>query len=208
MAQLTQRYFSASDLDRIEQAVTLAEAQTDGEIALAITPRSTGWHYDPWLVSGLVGLFAGSCCLAYTHDADWGMAYDYSFATTVGAAAFALTYIFLKLPFARSGASRAVWNRALRHFAGLVPTRAKTGVLLYISLEEKQVAVVADQAIAAKVDERYWDTPRDLILEGFKSGRHTDAVIEAVREVGARLAEHFPRSADDTDELPNRPQVS
>jgi putative membrane protein len=207
MANLIDRYFTQADLDRIEQAVTAAESRTDGEIALAIRLRSSGWLRDGWLVAGLVGLCAAVGCMVYTQDSGWGMAYDYSFATAVGAVAFVFTYVLLKLPWARTGTSKAVWSMALKHFADLAPTRASTGVLLYISLEEKQVAVVADRAIADKVPPGYWDIPRDLIVAGFAAGRHTDAVIEAVQEVGTHLALHFPRSTDDTNELPNRPQV-
>ena len=80
-------------------------------------------------------------------------------------------------------------------------------MLLYISLEERQVAVVADRAIAEKVPSGFWDGPRDTIVAGFKSGGQTEALVLAVRQIGAQLAEHFPRPEGDTDELPNRPSV-
>lgn len=207
MPQLMERYFSRDDLNRLEQVVTEAESRTDGEIALAITPRSTGWLRDGWPAAALLGLLTSLACMMYTHHPGWGAAYDYGFATAAGALCFVLAYLTLRLPWIRTGTSKAVWRKALRHFHRLRPTRARTGVLLYISLAEQQVAVVADTAIAAKVPGDYWDTPRDLILAGFRSGRQVEGIASAVAEVGAQLAQHFPRSADDTDELPNRPQV-
>lgn len=207
MAQLIERYFTKADLDRIEQAVTAAERQTNGEIALAITSRSTGWLRDSWPSAALFGLLTSVVCLVYTYDSGWGAAYDYGFATAAGVLCFVLAYLTLKLPWIRTGTSKAVWKKALRHFHKLRPTRARTGVLLYISLSEHQVAVVADTAIADKVPADYWDTPRDLILDGFRTGKQVDGLAAAVAEVGAQLALHFPRSADDTDELPNRPQL-
>lgn len=207
MAHLISRYFSQAQLDRIEQAVQEAEHTTDGEIALVITRRSSRWWQDPWLTAALLGLLAAVACLAYTHDSGWGAVYDYSFATAAGVVVFFLSYLLWRLPWARTGTSRAVWKRALVRFHSLRPTRARTGVLLYISLEERQVAVVADAGIAGMVPPDYWDTPREMILAGFRSGKQTDAVIEAVHEVGRELALHFPRSADDTNELPDRPTL-
>jgi len=207
MSHLINPYFSKAELDRIEQAVQEAERTTDGEIALVITRRSSRWWQDAWLTAALFGLLAAVACLAYTRESGWGAAYDYSFAAAAGVVVFFLSYLLWRLPWARTGASKAVWNRALARFHGLRPTRARTGVLLYISLEERQVAVVADAGIAAKVPPDYWDTPREMILAGFRSGKQTEGVAEAVREVGRRLSEHFPRSTDDTNELPDRPTI-
>jgi putative membrane protein len=199
--------FSPADFESIEAAVTEAERHTDGEIAVAITAHSGNWLNDGWAAASLVGALAALLCLLFTHDSGWGPSLDYPFATLVGASVFVLTFVLVRLPFARTGTSKAVWKKALRHFHGLRPTRARTGVLLYISVRERQVAVVADAAIASKVSAEYWHTPRDLIVANFKSGRHAAGLIEAIEEIGARLAEHFPKSDADTDELANRPQL-
>jgi putative membrane protein len=204
VAERLEHYFKPADLDRIEQAVSQAESRSDGEIALAIVSRSPGRRQNAWLWAGLAGLLSALVSLAATHRSAWGMVFEYGLATTVGVAAFLSTLLVFRLR--GTGDSRAVWNEARRRLLSLKPTRARTAVQIYISLAEHQVAVVADTAIAGKVAGTYWEGPRDLILTGFRSGRYTDAVIEAVAEVGACLAEHFPRSVDDTNELPNRPQ--
>jgi len=207
MTQYIDRYFSKADLDRVEAAVTEAESGTEGEIALVITRRSSSLWQDGWLAAAAVGVAATVVWLLITRDSGWGTSYDTFFATVVGGLAFAVTLVLWRLPWARSGASRSVWKKALARFESLRPTRAKTGVLLYISLEERQVAVVADRAIAEKVSAQYWDGPRDTIVDGFKAGRQTEGILQAVRDIGAQLAEHFPRPHDDTNELPNRPSV-
>ncbi len=43
----------------------------------------------------------------------------------------------------------------------------------------------------------------DLIAE-VKDGRPGDGMARAVERIGAVLAEHFPRSLADTNELPDR----
>lgn len=205
MSDFINRYFSKEDLDRLETAIGDAERKTEGEIAMVITQRSSaGWHHG-WLIAGRFGLLVAVICLALTYHSDWGITFDYALATAVGVGAFVLVLGWWLIRRARSAASKQVWNKALERFARLQPTRGKTGVLLYVSLEERQVAVVADVAIAGKLAADYWDGPRDRMIGGFRSGRPTDAMIEAVQEIGVRLAEHFPRRADDTNELPNRP---
>ena len=50
---------------------------------------------------------------------------------------------------------------------------------------------------------RIWqETSRDL-SHRFKQGDFTEAILEAVCNVGALLAQHFPAKPDDKDELPN-----
>ena len=52
--------------------------------------------------------------------------------------------------------------------------------------------------------------PRDICraLEArFRAGEYAVGCAEAVDEIGALIAEHFPKTADNPDELPNRPVI-
>ena len=81
------------------------------------------------------------------------------------------------------------------------------GVLIYISLDEKNAAVIADKGIAANVSEDYWLKPYQAICGAFNTGNPTDGVVRAIATIGDELANHFPRSDDDVNELPNRPII-
>ena len=82
-------------------------------------------------------------------------------------------------------------------------TRARTGVLIFVSVAEHYVEIIADEGINARVPPGTWDKAVADFVEQVRAGRVTDGFLSVVEVVGARLAEHFPRPLDDRDELPN-----
>lgn len=86
---------------------------------------------------------------------------------------------------------------------GLYQTRDKTGILLFISVFERRVWVLADKGINDKVPRGQWDKIVSIILDGIRQKRQADAICRAIEEVGEILNEHFPVRADDRDELTN-----
>ncbi|HXX48791.1 MAG TPA: TPM domain-containing protein, partial [Myxococcota bacterium] len=94
------------------------------------------------------------------------------------------------------------------HHGGLHATRERTGILLFVSLLERQVVVLADEGIHSRVADGTWDDVVARVLEGIRSGRADDGLVEAIRLCGEHLAAHFPRRADDVNELPDRPRGS
>lgn len=83
-------------------------------------------------------------------------------------------------------------------------TRATTGVLLYLSIAERRAEIVADAAIHARVEPGEWGEAMAALLAGLRAGQPGEGIAAAVERIGRVLAEHFPRSADDTNELPDR----
>jgi len=102
--------------------------------------------------------------------------------------------------------TRRVRRSAIAHFRGAAErrTRGRTGILIYLSLAERRAEIVADQAIAAKVKPEMWGEAMAALVEEVKAGRAGRGLVRAVEKVGAVLAEHLPRSHDDTNEIPNR----
>ena len=96
--------------------------------------------------------------------------------------------------------------RALAAFTanGLHYTKAHTGILILASLLEHRVEVLADRGINEKVEPGTWDKVVAIITTGLKSNEGCAAFCAAIDECGKILAEHFPRSPDDVDELKNK----
>jgi uncharacterized membrane protein len=82
-------------------------------------------------------------------------------------------------------------------------TAHRAGVLIYVAIEDRQLAIVGDEGIHARVDAGYWDAIRDRMVEHLLGGAARDAVVHALADVGAVLAREFPRRPDDVDELPD-----
>ena len=83
-------------------------------------------------------------------------------------------------------------------------TRDHTGILILVSLLEHRVEVLADRCINEKVPPGTWNEVVEIITAGLKSRHADDAFCKAVERCGEILATHFPRQADDRDELPNQ----
>jgi len=102
--------------------------------------------------------------------------------------------------------SARVRQRAVRAFriGAERRTTGRTGVLIYLSMREHRAEIVADEAIASKVDPAVWGDAMTAMLAELREGRIADGMIAAVERVGAILAPHFPRAGDDVNELPDR----
>jgi uncharacterized membrane protein len=86
----------------------------------------------------------------------------------------------------------------------MTKTRERNGVLLFFAPESQTFAILGDEAIHARCGESFWKEIAELTATHLKADALTEAIVRAVEKVGAVLAEHFPRSADDQNELPNR----
>ena len=98
-------------------------------------------------------------------------------------------------------------NRAIEEFnkLGIAATQDHTGVLISIFVDERKVFVLADKNINEKVSEGTWDDVVKVIVESIKDPKqlNSNGIIKAVGLAGNHLSEHFPRKADDKNELPD-----
>ena len=83
-------------------------------------------------------------------------------------------------------------------------TTGHTGILIYLSMAERRAEIIADEAIASKVAPEVWGDAMHALLTEIRKGHVGDGMVAAIRKVGAVLAEHLPRAADDQNELPDR----
>jgi len=80
-------------------------------------------------------------------------------------------------------------------------TSARTGVMLFVSLAERYAEVVADAGINNRVPQETWDGVVAGLIAHARRGAVADGFVEAITTVGALLAEHFPVTASDANEL-------
>lgn len=87
---------------------------------------------------------------------------------------------------------------------GMTKTAQRNGVLIYFAPKSQKYAVVGDQGVHQKCGQQFWQHITEEMTPLLKAGKYTEAVVYAVREVGAALAKEFPPLAGDKNELPNR----
>jgi len=110
----------------------------------------------------------------------------------------------IRIHFDRHCGSSA-FESATRTFARLKmhQTAQKNGVLIYVALEDKKLAIIGDSGINEKVPDNFWDKIKDRMIERFRAGEICEGVCEAVMETGLQLKQYFPYQKDDVNELPD-----
>jgi putative membrane protein len=104
-------------------------------------------------------------------------------------------------------ARRAVAHRvAMEQFTirGIARTKDRSGVLIFVSLAERYVRIIADEGISARVPQSEWQAVVDALVVHMRGGRIGDGFITAIDICGSKLAEHFPRNEASRHELPDR----
>ncbi|HOP43361.1 MAG: TPM domain-containing protein [Flavobacteriales bacterium] len=90
---------------------------------------------------------------------------------------------------------------------GMHRTRDRNGVLVYVAVADRQVAVLGDSGINEQVPDGFWTDVVGLLKLHFAAGRHAEGLVEAVHLIGEKLSSFFPLREDDTDELSNEVSI-
>jgi putative membrane protein len=198
--------FSEEEKQRIELAVQKAEKRTSGEIVPMVVDESYDYPRAEIVGSGLFSLAtAVSLSWAFFGESLWHFLW-----------LFAVCYLPFKFLIRNTPALRRklihpdeisveVEEQAIVSFMaqGLHHTRDETGILIFISLFERRVHVLADRGINNVVTTKTWDGIVQTVTDGIRRGEACHALCMAIESCGQVLEEHFPVQADDTDELSN-----
>jgi putative membrane protein len=215
---------TAEDRQKISAAITAAEANSSGEIVAVATPISDPYH-DVALHWALIPLFA---VLAWAAWAPTALIWWYNFLfggwqpdptmselltllMVFAALKFTVALLILKWMPLRllltppATKHRRVRRRAITIFKAAAERRTagRTGILIYLSIAERRAEIVADEAILKVTDDHTWGEAMTALIADVREGRPADGIAAAVQRVGAVLAEHFPRSAEDINEIPD-----
>ncbi|MGO4676947.1 TPM domain-containing protein [Bosea sp. 2YAB26] len=193
------------DQEAIAEAVRQAESLTSGEIVVVIDRAASSYRTVPLVMALVLALFVPWPLLILTATS----APRIFLIQLVCAATLMVTLLW----YGRGGRfvpgfikRRRAHDVALREFTarGLTRTRGRTGVLLYIALQERYAEIVADIGIDETIDQAVWRGIIEPLLAAAKEDRLREGLIDAVGAVGSVLARHAPPAADDVDELPNK----
>lgn len=111
------------------------------------------------------------------------------------------------LPLGELLAGTTPRQRAIELFGtlGVWDTAGNNGVLIYVSMADRDVEIVADRGIATHVPHEEWEAICRELEQRYRAGQFAAGAAAAVRAAGALLERHFPRAGGDANELPNQP---
>jgi len=96
-------------------------------------------------------------------------------------------------------------DRATLIFAKLKmhKTQLRNGVLIYVSILDRKLAILGDVGINQKVPEGFWNEITDVMIQQFRESKYMEGLIAGIGMVGDKLKVYFPHQQDDTNELSN-----
>lgn len=211
--------FSQADRDAVNRAVQDAEARTSAEI-IPVVAASSG-RYDR--SEDIAGLWLGLAAFLVAwilvpqerQSGSWSglspLGHFLTYAASVVVGFVAGTLLASRIDWLRrlltprrqlrdevELRARAVfYDHRVHH------TQASSGVLLYVSLLERQATLLADQAVFDRLGQTVLNTLCAEFAGRLHSVSAVTALIETIDSLGTALEDHLPRSASDLNELPD-----
>ncbi len=218
-----------SDHERIAAAITEAESKTSGEIFCVLTHEVSRYREVPlaWataaalvappllVLAGLHRLALADIFSSWTDETVRAVESVILRALTTYTLLQAGIFLGVALVVALPSVRRLLTPRFLKrhrvrqmarhHFAasGARLSHAEPHILIYASLGDRQVELVAHRAIHDAVGEGPWNAAVTAVTDGMKAGKPADGFIRAIEICGAALAKHFPPSGPPKNLLPN-----
>jgi uncharacterized membrane protein len=104
-------------------------------------------------------------------------------------------------------AGQTARERAIEVFSDLHvwDTEHNNGVLIYLLLADRDVEIVADRGIHAKLGQQVWESICKQMEAEFRLSNFEQGVIAGISSVGKHLSDHYPQVGNQNNELPDRP---
>jgi putative membrane protein len=215
---------SEEDHARVSVAIAAAEEKSDGEIIAIAADQSDAYHDVGlhWAVLAMVAVLAFFAAMPHQleawHDrlngwsAEPGLRELLTLLLFFALLKFLVVLFLLKWRPLRmlltpgSTKTRRVRRRAVMLFKTGAERRTigRTGILIYLSMAEHRAEIVGDEAITKVTTPDTWGEAMAALIADVKAGRPGDGIVAAVEIIGQVLAEHFPKTGADTNEIPDK----
>jgi putative membrane protein len=192
----------------LTDCVKKIEAKTDAELVLVVRARSGSYRQADYLFGTLLG-FAGLLFLLFSpfdfHQ--YWVAIDVALLFALGMLLASRSNSLRRLLTNKKYRSQAVRTSAAAMFyeAGIANTEAEMGVLIYLSVLERRLELIADRGVLKAVNALEWN---HMLFELHQSGRKPEpqTLLVALENLGVLLAGCLPATRENPNELPDLPR--
>jgi putative membrane protein len=201
----TRAKLSEAERARIADAIRAAEVNTAGEIYVVVAGEAAEFHSIPVLWAALIALIVPWPLFLLTALPSWIILLLQVLAFVVIATAAShhrIRHRIVPPSIAGAAARKAAQAQFMAH--GVHLTEARTGVLIYVALADRRVEIVADDGINRKVAQSELDQLAQDVVAAARAGVLAEGLVVAVNDAGKLLSRHFPPTAANPNELPNR----
>jgi len=200
--------FDQAACETLAECVKEVETSTDAELVIVVRARSGHYAHADYLLGTLLA-FAVLLFLLFspfTFHQYW-VPIDVVLTFVVGAFVSSRSNFLRRLLSRKKFRSAAVRTAAAAMFyeAGVANTNSEMGVLIYLSLLERQLELIADRGVLKCVPAQEWN--REL-FELHEVGKKSQPAgfLAAIRRFGKLLATHLPPTGENPNELPDMPR--
>jgi putative membrane protein len=184
------------------------EAATDAELVLIVRARSGSYRHADYLFGALLA-FTGLLFLLFSpfdfHQ--YWVAIDVALLFVLGSFLSSRSNSIRRLLTTDKFRGEAVRTAAAAMFyeAGIANTSAEMGLLIYISILERRLELIADRGVLKGVNALEWN---QILSELHDAGKRPepDTILAALSNLGGLLATHCPATGENPNELPDAPR--
>lgn len=198
-------FLNDAEKAKIRTAITEAEKTTSGEIVTVIAQNSDRYTYIPTLWAALLALTVPGINFLFSSPMSDIMTYQVQVLVFLACSLLfrldALKMRLIPTVVKQQRASRAAREQFVRQ--GLHTTVDRTGILIFVSVAEHYVEIIADKGINDKIEESYWATAIEEFSSLLKQERTCDGFLAAIAQCHKELSKHFPAKSSNPNELPN-----
>ncbi len=195
--------FDQAASDALARAVRDIEKDTDAEIVIVVRGRSGIYRHADYLCGAIVALIGLIFVLLspFEFHTYW-VPIDVILLFVAGAFLSSRSDLLRRLLTAKNFRAQAARNGAAAMFyeAGIANTHAENGLLIYLSLLERRLEVIADRGILKAVPPLKWNHSV-FELKQVAQNPDSEKLVKAVRDLGRVLAEHMPPTGENPNEL-------
>ena len=106
-------------------------------------------------------------------------------------------------------AGQSAQQRAIEVFSqlGIWDTENNNGVLIYLLLADRDVEIIADRGVNAKLGKEVWEQICHAMETSFREGKFEQGVIDGIHSISRLLAQHYPPVGFKANELADQAVV-
>lgn len=192
----------------VAECVKEIETATDAELVIIVRVRSGVYLHSDYLFGFLLSFIVLLFLLfsPVTFHQIW-VPIDVLIAFVAGAFICSRSDFLRRLFSTEKYRIQAVRTAAAAMFyeAGIANTKAEMGLLIYLSLLERRLELIADRGVLKKVPSQVWN---DELFQLHEAGHQPDpqSFLTAVRVLGKILAKYAPATGENPNELPDMPR--
>jgi putative membrane protein len=203
---MSREYLDADAKKALTAAIQQIEARSSAEVVIVVRRRSA-----PAWGAALVALaVAALATLAvelfapWTFDLIWILIDPVLVGAACAVAALRVPWLARHLSLRRAQRRSAEVAARVAFFdKGIRRTRDRTGILVYVSLVEREAVVLADDGVMRAVPPEEWAKALETLAATVGEGATAESLASHIAALGDVLEPALPRRADDVNELPD-----